>query len=250
MTDRRRQLRAWLLAMTRYELMFRSTVARTRNAFIRSASESYKANHAFPGWLRTAHEKRLSQDLGEHYQKVIPAFGAMALQQIKSRRISTKAADNLFTGLMAEWVKREALRKAKIIAATDADDVRDTIQDGLEEGLGTEEIARNIRKVSELTPFRAATVARTETHTAATFGSIESVREAERALGVVMLKEWLPTMDDRTRPEHAAMAGSDPIPMGEKFHVGGELMDRPGDSSASAENQINCRCGIAYSEAE
>src|SRR5262249_42788761 len=99
-------------------------------------------------------------------------------------------------------------------------------------------------------PFRASVVARTETHAAATFGSIESVREAERQLDVKMLKEWLPTLDDRTRPDHAAMAGSAPIPMDEDFLVGGESMDRPGDPGASPEQVINCRCAMAFEEAE
>jgi len=75
------------------------------------------------------------------------------------------------------------------------------------------------------------------------------VRAAEDKLGVKMLKEWLPTLDGRTRPDHAAMAGSDPIPLEEKFLVGGEEMDRPGDPNASAEQVCGCRCTLGYSEA-
>jgi hypothetical protein len=139
------------------------------------------------------------------------------------------------------------------IAPPDSAEIPDIISGsgtGLNEGLGTEEIARNIRRVSQLTPYRAATIARTETHAAATFGSIESVREAEEELGVRMMKVWLPTLDARTRDAHAAMSGHPPIPLDEKFNVGGELMDRPGDPSASAENVIGCRCALAYEEAE
>jgi hypothetical protein len=68
-------------------------------------------------------------------------------------------------------------------------------------------------------------------------------------LGVQMLKEWLPTLDDRTRPAHAAMNGQPPIPLNEKFVVDGELMDRPGDPSASPANVIACRCALGYTEA-
>jgi len=250
MTDRRLLLRAWLHAMSVLEVHLRSAHGRARNAMIRKAATEYTKHGHPPAHVFIAHRKRVRAEIEDHYRRTIPVFAGMALKQIKSRRVEKKTAQTLYEALTAEWIKREALRKATMIADTDRDDVLRAIQSGLTDGLGTEEIARNIRAVSSLTPFRAATVARTETHAAATFGSIESVREAERSLGVVMLKEWLPTMDDRTRPEHAAMAGSDPIPMDAKFLVGGEEMDRPGDPSASAASQINCRCAMAYSEAE
>ena len=104
--------------------------------------------------------------------------------------------------------------------------------------------------MSDLTPYRAATVARTETHAAATFASVESVRQAERELpGLRMTKEWLATKDDRTRPEHLAADGQT-VGLDEKFSVGGEAMDRPGDSSASAANVVACRCAIIFEEFE
>ncbi len=135
-----------------------------------------------------------------------------------------------------------------MIADTDRDDVLGALSSGVADGVGVEQVARYIRKVSRLTPFRAATVARTETHAAATFGSVDSVRQAEQELGVKMLKEWLPTQDDRTRPDHAAMASYGPIPLDEKFIVGGATMDRPGDPAAPPEQTISCRCAIIYSE--
>lgn len=249
MPDRRTQLRLWLLSLDRFELRLRVKAARARNAFLKAAADGYADNGAVPGWLVERHRRRLRGELTGHYEAVIPHFGAIALKQVKSRRIQRKAAASIFQAIMAEWVSREALRKAARIAATDADDVRDAIEDGLGEGLGTEEIARRIRKVSAQTPFRAATIARTETHAAATYGSVESVRLAERELGVRMTKEWLATRDDRTRPEHQAADGQR-VGMDERFTVGGEPMDRPGDTAASAENVINCRCALAYTEAE
>ena len=176
-------------------------------------------------------------------------FAGLALKGVKSQRIERRAAQTLFDALVQEWIAREALRKATLIADTDRDDVLDAITGGLEDGLGTQEIARNVRKVTQMTPFRAATVARTETHAAATFASVESVRQAERDLGVRMKKEWLATKDSRTRPEHLAADGQT-VGLDEKFTVGGELMDRPGDPSASAGNVVACRCAIIYSEAE
>ncbi|WP_040887748.1 phage minor head protein, partial [Zavarzinella formosa] len=196
-----------------------------------------------------AHTRSVQTLLTNHYRRVIPVFGDMALKQVKSRNIQKKSATDLFATLAEDWIRRESTRKAKYIADTDRDEVIDAISDGLRDGDGVAAIAKNIRSVSQLTPYRAALVARTETHAAATYGSVESVRSAERDLGVTMLKEWLPTLDDRTRPAHAAMAGSEPIPLDDKFIVDGEMMDRPGDPSASPANLCNCRCGLIYSEA-
>jgi uncharacterized protein with gpF-like domain len=249
MPDQRLLLRAWLLSLDRFELRLRLAQARNRNAFIKEAAEAFDQNGTVPGWLNERHRRRIAATLTEHYEAVIPHFATMARRQIKSRQVERKQSST-FLAHMHEWIAREALKKARLIAATDAQDVRDAVEDGVTEGLGSEAIARNIRKVTSLTTYRAATVARTETHAAATYGSVESVREAEQELGVRMLKQWLPTTDDRTRPDHAAMADSDPIPLDEKFTVGGSTMDRPGDPSAPPEQTVNCRCALIYVEAE
>lgn len=245
MTDRRKQLRVWLYAMSRLEVQLRFAQARARNAMIRSAATEYERAGHPPAHVFASHRRRTTANLTAAYQRTIPVFAGMAMKQIKSRRIERKSFDTL----VAQWISREALRKATMIADTDRDDVLAAIYNGVTAGLGTEEIARNIRKVSALTPFRAATVARTETHASATFGSIESVRQAEQELGVKMNKEWLATRDDRTRPEHLDADGQQ-VGLDEKFSVGGEEMDRPGDTSASPENVVNCRCAIVFEEVE
>jgi hypothetical protein len=233
--DRRHQYRVWQLALDRFELSLARKARITRNAYLRAAALAYEANGTVPGWADEAHRRAIQAMLTGHYQKVIPYFGAMSLRQVRREKKQSS-----FFHLISEWVSTQAVRKAQMIADTDRDDVRGAIQGGIDEGLGTEEIARRIRKVSQLTPFRAATVARTETNSAATFGSIQSVRQAEQELGVRMLKVWLPTMDDRTREAHREMVNHPAIPLDEKFTVGGEAMDRPGDPGASAENTVNC----------
>lgn len=248
MIDRRTQLKLWLLALDRFELRLRGAIALQRAKYIRAAASVYESHAFIPAWLNNDHIQGINSILSAHYQSVIPYFGRMVVKQVKSRKISQKAVDNLFTHFMQEWVSTEALRKARMIWNTDYGDVQNAISNGLAAGDGVSAIASRITDVSGLTPFRAATVARTETHNAATFGSIETARDLGREFGVQMLKAWLPTIDDRTRPEHRAMENKDPIPLDERFDVGGESMDRPGDPSAQPDNVINCRCAIAYEE--
>lgn len=243
------QLSTWLTALDRFELKLRGRIGRERNRLIVQVAGTY-ARGTIPFFAFADHERKVANILKAHYGKVIPHFAGQAVSQIRSKKFEQKQLDGLFAFLIEQWITRQALAKAKLISGTDRDDILSAITQGIEEGLGTDQIARSIRKVSGMTPIRAATIARTETHGAATFGSIESVREAEQELGVVMLKRWLPTLDARTREDHAAMAGHKAIPLGERFDMGGVMMDRPGDPSAPARLVINCRCAIAYEEAE
>jgi hypothetical protein len=98
--------------------------------------------------------------------------------------------------------------------------------------------------VTKLSLGRSRVIARTETHAAALFAQIESGRQAEKDLNIELVKTWLPTLDNRTREDHAEMASYGAIPLDEKFTVGGEEMDRPGDPAGSAAQVCNCRCTL------
>lgn len=237
MESKRQQHIAFQRGMTLLERRLLAKAGATRNAYIRAAASAYAESGQLPGHLTVAHRNRLRETLARHYDVTATYFGRLALSGISKGR---KSALTPVTALIMDWIRREAVRKAQLISDTDRDDIADIIAKGMEEGQGTREIASGIRKMTAMTPFRAALIARTETHAAATFGSITSAREAEEEIGIVLLKQWLPTSDTRTRPEHLAMAGKPGIPLNEKFNVGGELMDRPGDPGASAGNLVNC----------
>jgi hypothetical protein len=95
--------------------------------------------------------------------------------------------------------------------------------------------------------WRRDLISRTETIRASNAGSVALFQ----AWGVVELKEWLATADDRTRSTHLR-AWSDyseggtpgPIPLGNEFHVGGETLLFPGDPSADISETANCRCSV------
>ena len=88
--------------------------------------------------------------------------------------------------------------------------------------------------------YRAERIARTEIMVASNEGIFEGGKNA----GIPVKKEWLPIVDQFSRPDHAAMAGVAPIPMDEAFIVGGAQMMKPGDEAGGAEHTINCRCAL------
>lgn len=236
--------------MDRFEAALRPKIVADKNEFIRAAAKRY-AEHGTPNFfdLVHKHQEQLFGTLKAHYIRIIPVFGALALSTIHSKRMKASAEDDLFIDLANDWIHTEGLKRSKLIADTSEADVLGAISDGMEEGLGTAAIASEISDLTDLSDWRSELIARTETHAAANYASVESIRKAQDKLGVTMLKAWSPTIDDRTREDHAAMEGSEPIAMDEMFLVGGEEMDRPGDPGASPAQTCNCRCVLVYSEA-
>jgi uncharacterized protein with gpF-like domain len=247
--NKRSYLRLWLQAMERYEIGLRVSMALERNRFIKESAKRYESEGAaINASSLKIHRDAVQARLYKHYKEVANVFARMQRSQIKSANARETKAASIFEQRMLEWIATQALAKSKMIVETNMDDITSAISKGVAEGEGVESIARMIRAKRDITPSRAATIARTETHAAANYGAIESSRALQEETGVKLVKEWLPTNDGRTRPEHLAMAGK-VIEMGEQFAVpssegGVDYMDRPGDSSASAANLINCRCGL------
>ena len=96
----------------------------------------------------------------------------------------------------------------------------------------------------EMTEVRAYLIARTETGASVNMGQMATYE----ATGIEQ-KEWIATLDDRTRESHYNIDGTI-LPMSETFEVqntegGVDNMLYPSDPNGSAGNVCNCRCSIA-----
>tara|TARA_R110001592_G_scaffold75030_1_gene227437 strand:- start:890 stop:1738 length:849 start_codon:yes stop_codon:yes gene_type:complete len=120
---------------------------------------------------------------------------------------------------------------------------------GREEGLSLTAIAKNIsEKVLPIGRSRAALIARTETHNAASFAHHQYHGVLKDNLGLSMKKRWTSTSDHRTRSAHNEANGQI-VDMDENFIVGGTEMAHAGDPAGGAKNNVNCRCVIIYADA-
>ena len=97
------------------------------------------------------------------------------------------------------------------------------------------DIAKRIKKVSERSLKDSVRIARTETTRVESDGRVKGFEEAE-TLGVVLEKQWISTLDMRTRDEHRHLM-LEKVPLDKKFSNG---QDRPG--KGTARQVINCRC--------
>ncbi len=130
-----------------------------------------------------------------------------------------------------KWIEEEATKDIVSILATNLDDVKRVILAGVDENIGTTQIAKNLRQFySDRSPFKAMRVARTEVTKASAFGSQEAAKQS----GVVKTKTWLSSRDDRVREEHEAMDG-ETVKLDEVFSNGLEYPSEP-----------MCRCVLAF----
>jgi len=123
--------------------------------------------------------------------------------------------------------------------------IRNIVLGGLNEGLGTLDIARNITEsVSVIFKNRAKLIARTEMVIATNNAAMQSATTSD----FMYEKKWIPATDLRTRPDHLAMRGKNWIPFNQNFIVGGDEMKQPGDGSqgAGADQICNCRCKVVF----
>ena len=162
------------------------------------------------------------------------------LRQYKAEDDTIAVSFNYTDPDILEWINQHSG-----VAITQIDDVtlskiQAILEAGYAEGRTLKEIANDISNLygDQFTVGRAMTIARTETGSAFNKGILEGYKQAPDDVE----KDWLATPDEVTRPDHWEAGLADPIPVDEKFIVGGEYLDHPGDPAGSVEQIANCRC--------
>lgn len=131
-----------------------------------------------------------------------------------------------------------------------ADDVwtsiKGELQAGLDAGDSIRELGNRIRgRFNEMSRGRAETIAMTETSAAYGVARQEAMDQAG-----IQFKQWLTSGLPNVRATHAAANGQT-VRIDERYQVGGDLLDHPGDPSGSPGEVINCHCvSIAVSAPE
>jgi hypothetical protein len=158
--------------------------------------------------------------LGENYDFGQRPFVSEYLAQVKNRMVRTP--DQVYD-LVASEVSRAVIR-----------------------GEGVPELRDRIELILSITdterwPGRATTIARTEAIGALNASRYDAFVAAADEEGLPMEKQWLSTVDDRTRHSHREADGQR-VPVRGAFSVGGSSLLFPGDPSGPPQEVINCRC--------
>lgn len=146
-------------------------------------------------------------------------------------------------------VLRQVIDKHTPILAKTATKISKTLKDrisselikGLEAGEGIDGLIERVKKnTTWMKESQAESIAQTETTKVTNSAFFETYKS-----GNAPYKEWVNLGDGRVRDSHEnENIGELVVGMEDNFLIGSELMQYPGDPSASAENVIRCRCRI------
>jgi HK97 family phage portal protein len=191
----------------------------------------------------------LKKTLMRHTRYALEDFGNMVLEEGKSLGYNIEKKANVkFDTFIKYWTETRSGEQIKTITSTNQKTIKKIIgewtQTAIEDGDSIPELSKFIQsEFEELTPARATRIARTEVAVASQYGSMEAIKSLQIP-GV--WKEWVTANDSRVRDgahggaDHGAMNGAE-VPLDEKFGVPPDaLMDGPLDSSAGADQVINC----------
>ena len=184
---------------------------------------------------------RVGATLEPVYKEIIKLFSDRAIANrgvTKANKSYEEIYDSFMTSMGGAHITD--------ISDTTRKQVLNVIRDNQDKGVAAISKAITERMSPRFTRARASTIARTETHSAASFSTHEQYKAFNEP---TMMKRWAANNDDRTRPSHYAVSGIE-IGIDDTFSVAGKLMKYTGDPSGGAAEVINCRCVTIYFESD
>jgi HK97 family phage portal protein len=140
------------------------------------------------------------------------------------------AEDFAQTARVDKYLAKRSAYFAESVNNTTLEKLKSTLSEGIADGEGVRDLAERVGTTyQEFPDYRSDLIARTE----ATAANNEGLLEGYRQSGVATHKEWVATLDDRTRPEHLDLNG-EVVKTDENFSNGLAFPSEP-----------NCRCVIA-----
>ena len=150
---------------------------------------------------RNAWARTLTAD----WRAVVEHFGGEVADQLAGRSRAARADTwDPWKPNVQSFVKQTVGDHVVGITEATKADLKALLQKAVESDLGTDEIAKGIRELYDgYSTGRSYVIARTEVGGAANYGSQEAARQS----GVVEMKEWISSRDDRVRDSHVAIDG-------------------------------------------
>lgn len=118
--------------------------------------------------------------------------------------------------------------------------IASAITQGVLQGESMDKVARRVRSVADMGYRAAMRTARTAMTSAQNAGRVDAYGRAE-GMGIHVRKQWLATLDGRTRHSHRRLDG-EVVGMDEEFSNG---LKYPGDPESGRGSEVyNCRCTL------
>jgi uncharacterized protein with gpF-like domain len=241
------------MAINKYQKRFLALIKKVQELYYPAIVQAI--DKQIDGYMKTGKvpKQPIAKVLRELYKASGSANGKEVHKQLK--RQMPKAADDFTERLMLmieEYYRINLLNKAVLfISDTTKKQIEMFLQEADKQGWGVEKTAREIHKTSPITKQRAELIVRTESLKSANAGAMLAAAD----MGIALDKVWISALDNRTRRiprdkyDHLFMHGVK-VPFEQKFVVPSteriEMLEYPGDPTASAGNVCNCRCTIGF----
>jgi SPP1 gp7 family putative phage head morphogenesis protein len=174
--------------------------------------------------------------------------GRKALDTAASQAMAEfEMLDDVWSMPPAKALEFLAKRENKLAGVPDEvfDQVRGSLQDGLDAGESTAKLSERVRgQFNNLAKYRADRIAQTEVACAYGFARQESMQAAG-----ITRRRWLTSGNNNVRATHQAAHGQE-RDLNEPFQVGGAALMFPGDPDGPAEEVINCHCVVVAIDPE
>ena len=144
--------------------------------------------------------------------------------------------------LMPYYPKNRALKRG-IDLAWGKKQITASVTSSILQGKSIKHMADDLQtRITTMNRDSAIRTARTAVTGAQNAGRMDSYAAAEK-MGIKLKKQWLSTLDGRTRHAHAMLDGQT-VDIDKPFKVDGYEIRYPGDASAPAYLVYNCRCTL------
>ena len=229
--------------VSRLRLQFEKQMARKMESLFRTAG-----NRAAAAYEAGTSVENANVTLQAEVGSVFRASYAAVIEKFAQRVVENRKRATQFEALVFQYYAKEGASKVVGVTQTTKNKIRRAIEVADKEALGVGPTAKLIKEYTggAMGRARATTIARTETHAAASYATDAATRELNLPS---QKKRWVSVSDARTRSGHAAANGQE-VGIDEPFLVpfNGQTikMKYPHDGSGGAGNNINCRCLAVY----
>jgi hypothetical protein len=223
------------------ELRFEKRLQREFNQIGDQAADVYESE-ARLRILLDGIEQRLLAIFQPHYRAVLEWFSRRQAQVLNLPKEETQ-----FERIYRQFMAQVGAQHVQDVSDTTKKRIQQAIRNSFDQELALPATAQAIRDSvgGAIGQYRSRLIARTETHAAAGFANFAIAKDADIP---GMLKRWVSANDNRTRPHHAEMNGTE-IPLDQDFEVPYNgipyKMAYPGDPRGGPGNVINCRCVLS-----
>lgn len=247
--EARREYKAWLESQAIDQARIRAMVAQLSDSAMRANERAAEMSRNFLPAIFSENANMAAFEI----DKAVRADTQFALVDESTVRYLMGLSDNeplihevIDMGPAMERVQSLSKSFPKVDRARDIRWNRQHFTSAITQGILQGESIPNIIKRTDSifgsNKTAAIRAARTACTSAENAGRVSSYERAAD-LGIPLVQEWMATLDERTRETHRAADGQQ-VEVGEKFNVGGEELEYPGDPAGDPSETYNCRCTL------